>query len=443
MKTQLKGFMFYVAFVASLGGFLFGFDTVVVSGAEKGIQNYYNLSGWLHGFTMAIALFGTIVGALVCGRPAEKYGRLASLKVIAYLYFLSAVGCALIMNWWALVFFRFMGGLAVGASSVVGPMYIAEIAPANWRGRFVAFFQFNIVLGLVTAYISNWGISCFGIENDWRWMLGVLALRSILFALLLYTIPESPRWLVKKGCDKQAASVLDRIGDVDVPAALASIEASLSDTVASEALFQKKYFKPIMIAFFIATFNQLSGINAINYYAPRILETAGVFRESALLQSILIGMTNLVFTMLGMLLIDKFGRKNLLYVGSVFMTVALLAVAAGFQYKSLGGYFMLGSLMMFIGAFALSLGAVIWVLISEVFPTRVRAKGQVLGSMTHWFWCALLTWAFPMLVESGLSTYTFGFFAVMAALTFVFALKLPVTKDKSLEEIQRELTGGE
>ena len=246
---------------------------------------------------------------------------------------------------------------------------------------------------------------------------------------------------MKTGAEKRAAEVLDKIGDTDVSQSLADIKTSLADTVASEPLFQKKYWKPIAIAFFVATFNQLSGINAINYYAPRILESAGVFRESALLQSILIGMTNLVFTMLGMLLIDKFGRKNLLYVGSVFMTVALLSVAAGFQYKGLGGYFMLGSLMLFIGAFALSLGAVIWVLISEVFPTSVRAKGQVLGSMTHWFWCALLTWAFPMLVESGLSTYTFGFFALMAALTFVFALKLPITKDKSLEEIQRELTG--
>ncbi|MDY5583684.1 MAG: sugar porter family MFS transporter [Candidatus Merdousia sp.] len=441
MKEKVKGYMFYVAFVASLGGFLFGFDTVVVSGAEKGIQQFYGLSGWLHGFTMAVALFGTIVGALVCGKPAEKYGRLESLKVVAYLYFLSAVGCAVILNWWTLVFFRFMGGLAVGASSVVGPMYIAEIAPSNWRGRFVAFFQFNIVFGLVSAYISNWYISTLGIENDWRWMLGVLALPSVLFAALLFTIPESPRWLVKTGAEKRAAEVLDKIGDTDVSQSLADIKTSLADTVASEPLFQKKYWKPIAIAFFVATFNQLSGINAINYYAPRILESAGVFRESALLQSILIGMTNLVFTMLGMLLIDKFGRKNLLYIGSVFMTIALLSVAAGFQYKELGGYFMLGSLMLFIGAFALSLGAVIWVLISEVFPTSVRAKGQVLGSMTHWFWCALLTWAFPILVESGLSTCTFGFFALMAALTFVFALKLPITKDKSLEEIQRELTG--
>ena len=441
MKNQLKGFMFYVAFVSSLGGFLFGFDTVVVSGAEKGIQSYYGLSGWLHGFTMAVALFGTIAGALVCGKPAEKYGRLESLKVIAYLYLLSALGCALIMNWWALVLFRFMGGLAVGASSVVGPMYIAEIAPANWRGRFVAFFQFNIVLGLVAAYISNWYISTLGFDNDWRWMLGILALPSVLFAALLFTIPESPRWLVKAGNKENAALVLDKIGECDVHKALSEIEDSLGGVAASEPLFQRKYFTPILIAFFIATFNQLSGINAINYYAPRILESAGVFRESALLQSILIGMTNLVFTMLGMVLIDRFGRKNLLYVGSVFMTLALLSVAAGFQYKVFGGYLMLASLMTFIGAFALSLGAVIWVLISEVFPTSVRAKGQVLGSMTHWFWCALLTWVFPMLVESGLASYTFGFFALMAALTFVFALKLPVTKDKSLEEIQRELTG--
>ena len=441
MKEKAKGFMFYVAFVASLGGFLFGFDTVVVSGAEKGIQNYYGLSGWLHGFTMAVALFGTIAGALFCGKPAEKFGRLESLKVIAYLYFFSALGCALVLNWWTLVFFRFMGGIAVGASSVVGPMYIAEIAPADWRGRFVAFFQFNIVLGLLTAYISNWYISGIGLENDWRWMLGVLSLPSVAFAVLLFTIPESPRWLVKAGRAESASKVLDKIGDIDVPSALSEIEKSLSDTVESEPLFQKKYWKPILIAFFVATFNQLSGINAINYYAPRILETAGVFRESALLQSIMIGLTNLIFTMLGMILIDKVGRKNLLYVGSVFMTIALLAVAVGFEYKELGGVYMLISLMTYIAAFAVSLGAVIWVLISEVFPTSVRAKGQVLGSMTHWFWCAILTWAFPSLVENGWSGATFGFFAVMAALTFVFAIKLPVTKNKTLEQIQRELTG--
>ena len=433
--------MFYVAFAASLGGFLFGFDTVVVSGAEKGIQQYYGLSGWLHGFTMAVALFGTIVGALICGKPAEKFGRLESLKFVAYLYFFSALGCALIMNWWALVFFRFMGGIAVGASSVVGPMYIAEIAPAEWRGRFVAFFQFNIVLGLVTAYISNWYISGLGLSDDWRWMLGVLALPSVAFAALLFTIPESPRWLVKMGCGAKAKAVLDRIGDIDVDKALADIKKSLVDSIAEEPLFQKKYFKPILIAFFISTFNQLTGINAINYYAPRILETAGVFRESALQQSIFIGTTNLVFTMLGMVLIDKVGRKNLLYFGSVFMTVALLAVAVGFGHRELGGYYMLISLMTYIGAFALSLGAVIWVLISEVFPTSVRAKGQVFGSMTHWVWCALLTWAFPMLVEKGWSEYTFFFFAAVAALSFVFALKLPVTKNKSLEQIQRELTG--
>lgn len=271
-------------------------------------------------------------------------------------------------------------------------------------------------------------------------MLGVLALPSVLFAALLYTIPESPRWLVLMGRDSDAGSVLSRIGDSNVTAALNQIKDSISQTEISEPLFQKKYWKPILIAFFVATFNQLSGINAINYYAPRILEAAGVFRESALLQSIFIGMTNLIFTMLGMVVIDKFGRKNLLYIGSVFMTIALLSVAAGFKYESLGGYYMLFSLMLYIAAFAMSLGAVIWVLISEVFPTSVRAKGQVFGSMTHWAWCAILTWVFPTLVESGLSVPTFCFFALMAALTFVFALKLPVTKNKSLEEIQKELT---
>ncbi len=441
MKTEIGRFMYWVAFVASLGGFLFGYDTIVVSGAEKGIQEYYDLTGWVHGFTMAIALFGTIVGALVCGKPAEKYGRLESLKVIAYLYLISALGCAFIMNWYSLLFFRFMGGLAVGASSVVGPMYIAEIAPSSWRGRFVAFFQFNIVFGCVIAYICNWYISGFEIENDWRIMLGVLALPSLVFAVLLFTIPESPRWLVKMNRVPEAKGILAKIGDSNLEESISEISKSLSQTTLGERLFQKKYFKPIAIAFLISTFNQLSGINAINYYTPRILETAGVFRESAMMQSIFIGVTNLIFTMIGMILIDKVGRKSLLYVGSVFMTIALVSVATLFNMENIPGLYMLLSLMLFIGAFAMSLGAVIWVLISEVFPTSVRSKGQVLGSMTHWAWCAVLTWIFPTLVEKGYSTYTFGFFAVMAALTFVFALKLPVTKDKSLEEIQRELTG--
>jgi len=445
--------MFWVAFVASLGGFLFGFDTVVISGAEKSIKEVYGLGGFMHGFTMASAIIGTLIGALFCGRPAQRFGRLASLKWIAYLYFVSAMGCALIVNWHSFVFFRFIGGLAVGASSVVGPMYIAEISPAAWRGRFVAFFQFNIVLGLVSAYISNYMI--FGIENDWLIMLGVEGVPALLFAVLLFTIPESPRWLVMKGREDEATGVLGAVGGEDVRRDLEEIRLSLADTNIGERLFQFKYWKPIAIAFLIATLNQLSGINAINYYAPRIIASSGVLQESAMLQSIPLGMTNLVFTMLGMALIDRLGRRVLLFAGSVFMTLSLFAVALGFEcpnlpelwgakYKlaeTLGGLYMMICLMGFLASFAMSLGATIWVVISEVFPTSIRAKGQVLGSMTHWFWCAGITWIFPVFAED-YSGALFGFFGLMSVATFFFALKIPETKDKSLEQIQRELVGG-
>lgn len=438
MKSSVKGFMFYIAFVASLGGLLFGFDTAVISGAEKAIQQIYGLSDFSHGFTIAIALFGTIVGALVCSRPVEKYGRLKSLKTVAYLYLISALGSALIVNWYSFLFFRFIGGLAVGASSVVGPMYIAEVSPSHWRGRFVAFFQFNIVFGIVIAYLSNYCIS--GIPNDWQWMLGVLAIPALLFGILLNTVPESPRWLVKKHRDEQARQSLIKIGETDVDKELAEIEASLSsDTGSNESLFQRKYLKPLLYAFFIATFNQLSGINSILYYAPRIFELSGVFHDSAMMHSIIIGLTNLTFTMIGMVLIDKVGRKNLLYVGSLGMVISLASVSYGFYTNDFSGYYMLICLMGFIAFFAVSLGAVIWVLISEVFPTAVRSKGQVFGSMTHWVWNAILSWMFPVFLVTG-GTYIFGFFAVAMLFSFFFALKLPETKNKSLEQIQKELT---
>ncbi len=450
-KNTIKKFMFWIAFVASLGGFLFGFDTVVISGAEKSIKEVYQLSGFMHGFTMASAIIGTLIGALFCGKPAERFGRLECLKFIAYMYFISAIGCAVIVNWYAFVFFRFLGGLAVGASSVVGPMYIAEISPSAWRGRFVAFFQFNIVLGLVSAYISNYFL--YGIENDWLWMLGVEGIPALLFAILLFTVPESPRWLALKNRDSDAKKVLTIVGGDDIEKGLADIKLSLANTQFGEDLFQFKYWKPIAIAFFIATLNQLSGINAINYYAPRIIASSGVLQESAMLQSIPLGVTNLIFTMLGMFLIDKLGRRVLLFVGSIFMTIFLFAVALGFEYPQLpslwgaeyklsqlcGGLYMMICLMGFLAAFAMSLGATIWVVISEVFPTSVRAKGQVLGSMTHWFWCAAITWAFPIFAED-YSGLLFGFFGIMSVLTFFFAMKIPETKDKSLEQIQRELT---
>lgn len=440
MKS-FKGFMLYVAFVASLGGFLFGFDTAVISGAEKAIQQVYGLTNFWHGFTISIALFGTIIGTLICGKPSEKYGRLISLQWIAYLYFFSALGSALIVNWHTFLFFRFLGGIAVGASSVVGPMYIAEISPSNWRGRFVAFFQFNIVLGIVIAYLSNYFIS--GIPDDWRWMLGILAGPSLIFGILLKTVPESPRWLVKMGMEEKARLVFEKIGEKNIKQELLDIKESLSTMIDGERLFQRKYFKPIMLAFLIATFNQLSGINAILYYAPRIFEMAGVLRDSALMQSILIGLTNLVFTMIAMIIIDKVGRRKLLIVGTVGMIISLALVAKGFYFGTLKGYFMMIYLMGFIASFAISLGAVIWVIISEVFPNSVRSKGQVLGSVTHWIWNAILSWIFPIIIggfKNG-GTVMFGFFTLAMIFNLYFALRvLPETKNKSLEQLQKELT---
>ena len=437
MKTQLKAYMFWVAFVASLGGLLFGFDTAVISGAERQIQEVFGLSDFAHGFTMATALIGTIIGALFCGKPAERYGRKKSLIVIGILYLISAVFSGAIVNWYSFMFFRFLGGLAVGASSVVGPMFIAEISPAAWRGRFVCFFQFNIVLGIVLAYFSNYWIA--GVPNDWQWMIMAEAIPALLFSVLMFTMPESPRWLVKQGRDADAVAVFEKTGETDVETELESIHQSLADaSVKGGKLFQKRYWKPILIAFLIATINQLSGINAILYYAPRLLEMSGVFREGAMLQSIIIGLTNLTFSMLGMVLIDKLGRKTLIGIGAVGMVVCQAMVARGFALEVFTGYYMLICLVGYVAFFALSLGATIWVVIAEVFPNDVRASGQVFGSMTHWVWSALLTWFFPLCLSIG-GQYIFTFFSIIAAMAILFAWWMPETKGKSLEQIQKEL----
>lgn len=429
--------MFWVAFVASLGGLLFGFDTAVISGAEKQIQAVYGLSDFAHGFTMATALIGTIIGALFCGKPAEKFGRKKSLIVIGVLYLVSAVFSGAIVNWYSFMFFRFLGGLAVGASSVVGPMFIAEISPAAWRGRFVCFFQFNIVLGIVLAYFSNYWIA--GVPNDWQWMIMAESIPAFLFSVLMFTMPESPRWLVKQGREADAVAVFEKTGENDVNGELEAIRQSLADAgKGSGKLFQKKYWKPILIAFLIATINQLTGINAILYYAPRLLELSGVFREGAMLQSIIIGLTNLTFTMLGMLIIDKVGRKTLIGIGAVGIVFCQAMVARGFALEAFHGYYMLIFLVGYVAFFALSLGATIWVVIAEVFPNDVRAGGQVFGSMTHWVWSALLTWFFPLCLSIG-GQYIFTFFSIMAALALVFAWWMPETKGKSLEQIQKEL----
>ena len=439
-KTRIKAYMLWVAFVASLGGLLFGFDTAVISGAEKDIQSVYGLSDFAHGFTIATALIGTILGALFCGKPIERYGRKKSLIVIGILYLISAVFSGVIENWYCFMFFRFLGGLAVGASSVVGPMYVAEISPAAWRGRFVCFFQFNIVLGIVLAYCSNYWLDGMNwLLADWQWMIVAESVPAFLFTVLMFTISESPRWLVMQGRESEAVAIFEKTGGSNVSEEMEAIHQSLADTSGKVGkLFQKKYWKPLLIAFLMATVNQLTGINAILYYAPSILENSGVFRDGALLQSIIIGLTNLTFTMLGMLLIDKLGRRTLIAIGAVGMVICQAMVARGFALEAFKGYYMVIFLAGYVAFFAISLGATIWVVIAEVFPNEVRAGGQVFGSMTHWVWSALLTCFFPMCLSFG-GQYIFTFFSVMAALALLFAWWMPETKGKSLEQIQKEL----
>ncbi|QEH34853.1 D-xylose-proton symporter [Aquisphaera giovannonii] len=433
------------AAVAALGGLLFGFDTAVISGAEKSLQRLFELDSFWLGFTVATALIGTIVGSVAIERPADRMGRRKTLFLLAVLYFVSSLGSALAGSWWTFVVMRFVGGLAIGGASVVAPMYIAEISPSRLRGRLVAINQLNIVVGILLSFVSNYLISlAWPPDEAWRWMLGVVAIPSAAFFALLFGIVESPRWLVKAGRAEEARAVLARLGHADVPGELAAIEASLSGTVEQDALFQRRYAWPIFLAWAIAMFNQLSGINALMYYAPRIFEMAGAGESSALMQSIAVGGTNLVFTLVGMALIDFVGRRKLIIWGSVGYMASLGAVAWAFHhyggnFDRTGGLIVLAGLLAFQASHAFSQGAVIWVFIAEIFPNAVRAKGQALGSFTHWFMAALVSWTFPAIARwSGAGA--FGFFAAMMGLQLVFALTLmPETKGGTLEDIEARL----
>jgi sugar porter (SP) family MFS transporter len=431
------------AAVAALGSFLFGFDTAVISGATEALRLRFALTNAQLGFTVASALIGTILGSLGSGGPAERQGRRRVLQVLAILYFVSAIGCALSWDWMSLLVFRFVGGLAIGGSSVVAPMYIAEIAPAAARGRLVALSQLNVVTGILFAYLSNYFVAQIvgGPETQaWRFMLGIPAVPAALFYLFLVGIPESPRWLVKRHRTEEAALVLGRLGSDDPEKLLAEIRESLhEETVAAdEPLFQRKYKRPILLALMVATFNQLSGINALIYYTADIFAMAGAGRTSALLQSVIVGFTNLVFTLVAMTVIDRFGRKRLLLVGALGLTACLGLTAYAFAHR-LGGALVLGSLIGYIAFFAFSQGSVIWVYLSEIFPNRVRARGQALGSFTHWFWAAVVSWTFPIIAEVS-GALAFAFFATMMLLQLVLVLLfLPETKGVSLEQIQRTL----
>ncbi len=430
--------------VAALGGLLFGFDTAVISGATHALTELYHLTPGYLGFTVLIALVGTTVGAFGASMPSEIFGRRDSLRGVAILYMISALGSALAWNWYALLFFRFLGGIAIGSSSVLGPMYIAEIAPARLRGRLVGIFQFNVVLGILLAYFSNYliGLAGFG-ANEWRWKLGVCAIPSALFFMMLFGIPRSPRWLAEKGHVPEARLVLQQIGELEPEKQLQEIVASLSfeHSEKNEPLFQKRYALPIFLAFSIGMFNQLSGINAILYYLNDIFAHAGFSKISSDLQSVAVGATNLLFTIVGMSIIDKAGRRVLLLTGALGTAAALAGVAYIFatqRNQALLVWLLIG----YIAFFALSQGAVIWVYISEVFPTRVRAKGQSLGSFTHWAMNAAISGTFPLVAASSGSAPFVFFSAMMVLQFFVVFFFYPETKGVSLEQMQNKLQIG-
>jgi sugar porter (SP) family MFS transporter len=438
---RLNAYLIKSTLVAALGGLLFGFDTAVIAGATRALTEQYHLSPASLGLTVASALWGTILGAMFAGIPADRYGRRDSLRVMGILYLVSSIGCALAWDWNSLVFFRFIGGLGIGGSSVLGPMYIAEIAPAQWRGRLVGFFQFNVVLGILLAYFSNYAIGLGGFGgNEWRWKLGAPALLALLFFVLLFAIPRSPRWLVKKGRLEEARSVLRMTGD-------SRYEEDLRDIVASigaehghgdEPLFTRKYRLPIFLAVSIGAFNQFTGINAILYYLNDIFERAGFSKVSGDLQAVAVGATNLVFTMLAMAIIDKAGRRTLLLIGSVGMAICLAGVSYVF-FVHRREDMLVWLLATYIAFFGFSQGAVIWVYISEVFPNRVRAKGQSLGSFSHWFMNAVISGLFPLLAASS-GAVPFVFFSLMMVVQFFVVLWLyPETKGLSLEQMQKKL----
>jgi sugar porter (SP) family MFS transporter len=427
--------------VGALGGLLFGFDTAVISGTTSALTHFYQLSPKLLGVTVFSALVGTIFGAMLAGFPGERYGRRDSLRILGVLYVVSAVGCAFAWNWDALVAFRFIGGLGIGGSSVLGPMYIAEIAPARLRGRLVGLFQFCVVFGILLAYFSNYliGLAQFGAAG-WRWMFGVAAIPAIVFFLLLFGIPRSPRWLVKKGRVEEARAVLRTLGDEHYEQDLQEIVESvhLEQRQTQQPLFSRKFKLPIFLAVTIGMFNQLSGINAILYYLNDIFAHAGYSQASASLQAVAVGFTNLLFTVIAMSVIDKLGRKTLLLVGAVGTALCLAGVSAIFftrQHEDKLVWLLIG----YIAFFAFSQGAVIWVYLAEVFPNTVRAKGQSLGSFSHWFMNGLISLVFPM-VAARSGAYPFVFFSAMMVLEFFVVLLLyPETKGVTLEAMQKKM----
>jgi len=432
------------ALMIALGGFLFGYDIAMISGTTAQLEEVFNLNEFWLGFTVAIALIGTITGTLIIGKPADKYGRRKVLQLLSGLFIFTALGSALSVNWYMLLFFRLATGFLLGCISVVTPMLIAEVSPAAKRGSLVVLNQFNVVTAIFLAYVFNYIIAGIVDEGSWRWMIGIETIPSITFFLFLFKVPESPRWLVMQNRLEDACQIFSNFSvddpDKEVEIIVDSVKQEVK--VNQARLFSKENRFPIMAAVLIAAFNQLAGINAIIYYAPRIFEMTGLTENVALMQSISIGGTNLIFTFIALFLIDRYGRRTLLMIGSVGMVFFLGMISRAFFLQSFSGYSIMLYLIGFIAFFAFSQGAVIWVFISEIFPNKVRAKGQALGTFTHWIMAAVISWSFPVFANAPNigGGPSFAFFAVMMVLHFLFAWKvIPETKGKSLEDIQKEL----
>ena len=430
--------------VSALAGFLFGFDTVVISGAEQKIQALWGLSAGMHGLAMGAALYGTVLGSLLGGWPTDRFGRKPTLLFIGVLYVVSAFGCAFADGVVVFIVARFLGGLGIGISTVTAPLYISEIAPPAYRGRLAGMFQFNIVFGIVVSFASNAIIARIGGEDAWRWMLGIAAVPSVIYAVMCFGLPESPRWLIGRKGDRAGGLAVLRLIEPELP--LAKLEAhadEIAAAVRAEETAASQFWTwrlrvPILLAFLVAFFNQLSGINAVLYFAPRIFEMTGLGKEAALLQSVGIGVTNLVFTFVGLWLIDRLGRRTLLYIGSFGYIISLGLTAWAFFTQHYG--IVPICIFAFIAAHAIGQGTVIWVLISEIFPNRHRAEGQALGSFTHWIFAALLTTFFPKMVTAFTPGYVFLFFCAMMVLQLIWVMTMvPETKGRSLEEIQQDL----
>ena len=443
----MKNKALFWSITVAVSGFLFGFDTVVISGANEPIKQLWNTSPLFHGtFIMSMALWGTVIGALLGGIPADKFGRRKTLFWIGVLFLISALGSSFAPDEYTFSFFRFIGGLGVGASSVVAPMYISEISTAHNRGKLVALYQFNIVFGIFIAYFSNLALQGFGGANDWRWMLGVEAIHALIFCLMILGVPRSPRWLMlKKGNEAEALKVLDSVYSIEV--ARTKLEEIKNEVLGSikktSNVFSRIYSFPLMLAFLVAFFNQLSGINFLLYYAPEIFGRAGI--ENPFLASVYVGLANLVFTIIGMSLIDKFGRRQLLIIGSIGYIISLSVVAWAFKTDA-SATVLLTFIIIFVASHAIGQGAIIWVFISEIFPNKVRAMGNSFGCGTHWVFAAIITLLTPVFLDEKAGILKddpwiiFAFFAGMMILQLLFAIFImPETKGLSLEELSKKL----